>query len=191
MSKTYFQLISAAALFAIVLGGYAAWYHALGSVNNELSDLSAKVAAQNQSAAQAVAAEGELAKLSAEEGVIHGYFVSTSDVVSFLEALQKTGSSLGAKVSVTSVAANPAPRPHLDLALTISGSFDAVMRTVGAIEYGPHDITVKTLTVDSAAPADGSASAAWTAALALQVGTASSSPALPASATTTVATTTP
>lgn len=191
MSKTYFQLISAAALFAIVLIGYALWYHALGSVSGELADLSAKVAAQNRSAAQAIAAEDELAKLSAEEGAIHGYFVSTSDIVSFLEALQKTGSALGAKVSVTSVSANAAPRPHLDLALTISGSFDAVMRTIGAIEYGPHDIVVKTLTVDSGTSADGSASAGWTAALALQVGTASSSPALPPPATTTAATTTP
>ncbi len=193
MNRVYFHLIFATTLFIVALICYAFWYGALGALSFEVAALSSEVTAKNQSAAQALVAEDELAKLSAEENIIHGYFVSTADIVSFLEGLQTLGSFAGAKVSVVSVSANPSPRPHLDLALKVSGSFDAVMRAVGAIEYSAHDIQVTTLTLDTVTSLDPKIPSGWAAALVLQVGTASSTPLVskPANNATSTQTTTP
>lgn len=190
MKKTYFYLTFALIFFAVTLGGYAVWYYELGALSSSVSDITAEVTARNQGAAQALVAEDELTKLSAQESAIRNYFVSSSDIVSFLEGLQTVGTQFKSKVSIVSVEANPLPRQHLNLSLHISGSFDAVMRTVGAIENSPHDVSMLTLTVSATNPTASSTS--WDAVTTLEVGTASSTPSRPGgTATTSVSTTTP
>lgn len=186
MKNSYAQLAIALVLLLAVFGAYGMWYHELSSVSDDVGTLTSEVALKNLDAAQAASAEKELTKLSTEEGAIEGYFVPSSDVVSFLEDTEGIGTATGAKVSVVSVNANPTPRPHLDLSLKIVGSFDAVLRTVGAIEYGPQDVRTSTLTLDSV-PDDKAPT--WTATMAVKVGTTSTSPKAPTPSTT--ATTTP
>lgn len=182
MSRSYLiHLGIALAVLAAALVVYGFWYAALGTLSSEVAGLTAEVAAKNQNVTQAVIAEDELSKLSDEEGAIRGYFVAPADIVPFLESLQTVGAAAGAKVSVVSVSASPTPRPHLSLALKITGPFDAVLRTVGAIEYGPHDITTTTLSLDQG---QGDV-IGWSASLAVDVGAASASPAPAASVTTT------
>lgn len=38
-------------------------------------------------------------------------------------------------------------QPTLAFTLTVKGTFDAVMRTVGSIEYAPYDLSITALTI--------------------------------------------
>ena len=38
-------------------------------------------------------------------------------------------------------------RPTLTLAVTVTGAFDAVMRTAGSVEYAPYDISISKFSV--------------------------------------------
>lgn len=173
MKHVLTQLTLSGVLFLVALGGYAYWYHVLGEVNAQVAELSAAADAKAANAATSDLAAGELAARAAAANDIQAYFVASGNVVGFLEALQSLGSGLGAGVSVVSVTANASPRAHLDLALSVSGTFAAVMRAAGAIEYAPYDVTMKTLTLSTSSV---DPNAPWTAAMTLSVGTASSTP---------------
>jgi hypothetical protein len=165
----YTHLSIAALVFMASVGAYAYWYHMLAEANAKVADLSAQIAAAEAAQISSQNAAAELADLKGAQSDIEGYFVVSDNVVGFLEALQSLGRSLGTTVTVASVNAVQSPRPHIDLSLTASGSFAAVMRTVGAIEYSPYDITVNTLNLSTTNSDDASH---WTAAFTLSVGTA-------------------
>lgn len=174
MIRPAVHLFIALGIFAGACIGYGIAYHALGTLSASVTALTKEVAAKKESAAAATLAADELARLSVEEEQINGYFVVQDNIVSFLETLQAKGVVLGSVIKVVSVSANPGTRPHLDLALSITGSFDAVMRTVGSIEYSPHDITVTSLVLDVIDSADEDAPPGWTATMKMTVGTATS-----------------
>jgi hypothetical protein len=124
------------------------------------------------------------------EQALRAYFVSTSDVVSFLEELQSTGKAFGTTVEVVSVSSTGEGKAaHLSIALKIDGSFDGVVRTLGSLEYSPRDIVVN----DAALGISGKAH--WTATAAITVGTRAKpkvpAPVKPAATASTTATTTP
>ena len=69
-------------------------------------------------------------------------------MVAFIDTLEGRGRSLGATVNVLSVSTGgDSAHPTLELTLSIKGSFDAVMRTVGSIEYAPYAISISSLLV--------------------------------------------
>jgi hypothetical protein len=71
---------------------------------------------------------------------------------------------------VLSVAAShTAAHPSLELTLTVTGTFDAVMRTVGAIEYAPYDLSITGLDLGQ------TDKNAWHADVTLLVGSAAAS----------------
>jgi len=163
------QLVLALALFAIVAGGYALWYASVGSLSATSARLAEEIQGKSKDSARIHAATAALSSLEANEASVRAYLVRTSDIVPFLESIEQTGTELGATVDVVSVAAETAGRPHLALSLKVQGSFDAVMRTIGAIEYGPFDSTLTGLTFDTVETADGVA--VWTAATSFSIGT--------------------
>lgn len=170
---TLTKLIIAAVCLTVSLCAYMYWYHLLTVANAHVAELDSEIVAQNALTMSSASAESELENLAGARSDIEGYFVVTDNIVSFLEALQSLGKRLGTDITVASVTAGSTPRPHIDLALTATGSFAAVMRTVGAIEFSPYDISVSTLTLSTVTTDQ---KATWTAALTLVVGTASSTP---------------
>ncbi len=174
MNRAYYHLVIAAIFFAVVLSVYLFWNNTLMRVSGEVASLASDITTKNKTFAETIVAEKELTKLSTEESTIQGYFVKTADVVPFLEGMQTLGSSVGAKVTIVSVSTNPLPRQHLELALRISGTFDAVVRAVGLIEYSPYDVTTTSLTLSSDPSTDPKVGSVWSGALTLQIGTASS-----------------
>ncbi len=177
--RPVFTIAALAAAFTL----YGAWYAHVGQESALAVSLAAQIEEANQKSIKAEEAKQQLEKAASDEAAIKGYFVSTSDVVSFLESLQSTGASYGTKVEVVSVSSVPSkPHAQLQLSLSITGSFDAVERTLGAIEYQPYDTVVQNLTLDTPAQATGAAQ--WTAAATLLVGTsdATSTPPAPAPA---------
>jgi hypothetical protein len=168
MKRSFTQLILALIFFGVVLAGYAAWYFSVQKESAVAAQLASQIDDQSKNSTRSAAAQKALASLSLEQAEIEGHFIATQDVVPFLESLQKMGTTLGTVVSVGSVAADPSPRPHLVLSLSIKGSFDGIMRTLGAIEYEPYDIRVTSFSINNA-PSD-TGTSTWSGAMNMSVG---------------------
>jgi hypothetical protein len=160
--------ISIAVLIAAGIG-YALWYRVVAAASDRDAQIAAAIQSGSDASARAAAAERALDQLGPAAAALNARFVGVNDIVPFLEKLQEAGSGVGADVEVGSVAENDSPRPHLELAMTVTGSFDAVMRTLGLIENGPYDIT--TTGASLVAGSSDSGAAIWTATASLSIGT--------------------
>ncbi|MDB5190432.1 MAG: hypothetical protein JWN49_758 [Parcubacteria group bacterium] len=177
----------------IAFSAYGIWYTTVSRKSAQAASLSAEIETKHQDSERIKAAKDELQKISSDESRVNGYFVSTNDVVPFLETLQSTGKNLGSDVQVVSVSADPGkPHAHLNLSLSITGSFDSVVRTLGALEYSPYDASLQSLTLDTPQTGTGKA-AQWTAAATFFIGTTNSpqTPVVAPSRPASIATSTP
>lgn len=153
------------AIGAAALVGYGFWYAAVSAKSADVAAVQNQIVAATETVSRITAARAALAEIAGDEAKVRAYFVSEADVVSFINALESLGLPQKATVSVDSVATGKSgTRPALLLALSVKGTFDAVMRTVGAIEYAPYDIMVSTLSVGQ------DAKDSWHADLSLVVG---------------------
>jgi hypothetical protein len=170
--RHYSHALIALAVFVIAVSLYGVWYAYVGKESAAAVSLASDIETKKQSRERVQEAKLQLEQALSDQQSISGYFVDTDDVVPFLESLQNTGKRLGTTVVVESVSAQPA-KPHsvLQLALHITGTFDSVERTLGAIEYQPYDTVVSSVTLDTAGPSAG-AVPQWTAAVTLRIGTA-------------------
>lgn len=176
MKKTLIHFIGALLLLALLLAAYGAWFVVVDRQDAKTRGLRTEIATKSQDTARMAAAKATLTALASDEEAISERFVGTADVVPFLERLQSTGASLGTRVEIISVSADQGKgRGRLNLSLRILGSFDAVMRTVGAFEYAPYDITLTNLVVDTQGAA-GKEARGWGASAVFSVGTATTTP---------------
>lgn len=174
MRSPFTHLVIAGLLVLGAFGGYAYANHALGMASAKSAELLTIIAEKREAKDANRDAALKLSQANMEREAIRNYFVSPTEIVSFLEDLEATGRTLGAEVEVVSVTEKPTPRPHLAIALRIEGSFASVLRSVGAIEYSAHDITVTTLTLDEYKSPEETVASSWTAAMNLTVGMATS-----------------
>lgn len=173
MSRSLISLAIALVLLVAAGGMYAFAYLRLESDTVKAAKLEQQVESKSAALEQLARTHSALSGLPAQETTIEQYFVGKQEIVPFLESLQSTGRPLGATVDVLSVGdATPGSHPRLSLSLTITGSFDAVMRTLGAIENGPYDGELTNVTVDSSTSNDTKVPGRlWTASAILSVGT--------------------
>ena len=168
---TFIHLSLALVIFAGLVGVYGFWYSLVGKASAEASQLSEEIQAKSLESGRVAAAKKALAELAEDEAAVQKYLVSENNVVPFLESLENTGKALGATVSVASVSAEKSTtRPHLKLSLKITGSFDSVLRTLGAIEYGAYDSQLITTTFDTPKVSDPAVAAEWTATASFMIG---------------------
>jgi hypothetical protein len=150
MNRIYAHIVIVMLLLAATAGGYGFWYLQVGEAGSRIAVIDAELAAKNEELKQIQEARSALAALSEKEARIRSYFVEGDGVVPFIEEVGRIGSSLGAKVEVLGVAEEQGrERGSIELSLRIEGTFDAVMRTVGALEYAPYDITLTRLAIDA------------------------------------------
>lgn len=173
MNRTLIYLSIAATLAALALAGYILWFLVVGKMGAESSTLETAIEAKKLEATRITEAKDTLALLSASEARVGSYFIATSDVVSFLEAIGNTGDPVGAVVTVVGVTEDKNALPHgrMTLSLRIEGSFDSVVRTLGMLEHGPYDAVLSSAALDS----NGDASK-WTASAILSIGTKPTTP---------------
>lgn len=175
----YIHLVAAGVLLLVAIGAYVLWYSHVRSLTAEAAQLSSQLQTIGDAGGRTSSVRRELEEIARQEADVYRRFVGNDTIVTYLEAVEATGRGLGAAVTVVSVANAPARAGHpaeLQMALRISGSFDAVMRTLGAIEYQAYDTTLANVTLDT--PTGES----WTAAATFLVGTpptATSTPAKP------------
>jgi Tfp pilus assembly protein PilO len=187
MKHPFIQLGVAALILVIAIGAYGVWFVAVDTENAKARSLASEIQTKSQDATRIAEAKAALNALATNEASVSMHFVSANDVVPFLGSLQSTGSSLGSTVDVLSVGADPATKAgqgHINISVHISGPFDSVVRTLGALEYAPYDITLTNLSLDTADKN------MWSAAASFSVGTgpasstpATAAPAVPATTT--------
>lgn len=141
------------------------------SLEKKATDLANDISLKQIETMRVASATRALPLLLESEEKISGYIVKTSDIVPFLEQLEKQGKAQGALVEVLSVQPEKsATTRRITLSLNISGSFDSVVRTLGAIEYGPYDVFVTTTTL-SGGGSEAGKPPVWTAGAVFSLGT--------------------
>ena len=167
MKSSLAHFLLALVICVIAVIGYGVWYAAVAAKSAAVADLESRIAAKKETAARIASARASLADIAEEEAVIRNYFVPETGVVSFINTLEARGQTQRATVRVLSVSAkNIGGEPVLAFSLAVGGTFEAVMRTVGAIEYAPYALSVSSLSMKQ----DGTES--WVADLGLLVGSA-------------------
>lgn len=169
MKKSRVELVIAIALCIAALAGYWWWYGMLAGETGSLAILDKQVRSRDISAIRAAAARTTFATLAGEQALVQGYFVAPTDIPSFLERLAATASTTGASLQTKSVGASGTKlSPTLTIALHLTGTFDQVLRAVGAIEEAPYALTVSAVSVTQAKQG-------WQADLVLVVGSSATS----------------
>ena len=192
MRLTHFtHVVLALLLLAGAFTAYGFSYHIVDKKSADAAAAEASIKAKAEEATRAQEAQNQLAGLEDDEAQISQYFVATRDVVPFLTNIESIGRTFGTKVNVVSVsAAQGKPHGHLILSVSITGSFDNVLRTVGALEYAPYDIALQSLSLDTTGGAAGAAHE-WSAAATFTVGTNDATSTRPVVPAATASTTTP
>ena len=165
MKSSLINLIVALLVCVVAIVGYGMWYGTISAKSTSVAAIQNQIDAKTETVNRIAATRATLASVASDEAVVQGYFVPESGVVSFIDSLETHGKTLGSAVSVLSVSAGgTTAKPTLLLSATVTGTFDAVMRTVGAIEYAPYDLSITAFSVAQ------NAKDSWTAALKVVVG---------------------
>lgn len=165
MKSPFSHLVTISVLCIVAFIGYGVLYAALSAKSASVAALENSIATKTETVKRIAATRATLAGIATDETVIQNYFVPETGVVSFIDALETHGKEQGALVSVLSVSKSGATeQPALTLAVTIKGTFDAVMRTAGAIEFMPYDLVITSFEVSQ------DAKDAWHADMKLLVG---------------------
>ena len=159
-------------LCVCALIGYGFWYAAVASKSAAVASMQNQIDTKTESAARVASARTALAEIAGDESAVRSYFVPETEIVSFIDDLVARGRTLSATVKILSVSAdNSHNQSTLSFSLTVKGTFDAVMRTVGMIEYAPYNLSIAKLSVGK----DGKD--VWHANIELLVGSVPASPA--------------
>lgn len=170
MKSPLFHAILAGAVCVVMITGYGVWYVIVEAKSIAVAEVENQISTKTETANRIASARASLAEISGDEDSLWNYFVPETGVVAFINNLEAQGKMLGATVQVLSVSTSGAStQSALTFTLTINGTFDAVMRTVGAIEYAPYDLSISTLSLGQ------DAKNSWHATLDLLVGSVSAS----------------
>lgn len=163
MKSPVIHILGALLVCAASLAGYAWWYGVISEKSAAVADLQNQIDAKTETKGRISAARAALAGVLGDEAAIQDYFVSETGVVAFIGTLEAEGKAQGAKVNVLSVSATgSSSRPSLTFLLSVRGTFDAVLRAIGAIEYAPYAVSLSALSVRRDAEGSG-----WQASLTL------------------------
>jgi len=166
MKSSLAHLLLAGSACALALVGYGFWYAAIANKSAAVAALQENIEAKSETMSRLSAARIALTEISGDEAAVQRYFVSETEAVAFIDSLESLGRSQGATVHVLSVSTvRTSAQPALALSLSATGTFDAVMRTVGAIEYTPYALSITALSVGK-----NGAESGWLATLDLRVG---------------------
>ena len=113
-----------------------------------MAELQSQIDIKAETSKRVALARTALAEIVGDEVAIQRYFVPETGVVSFIDDLESRARGQTAAMKVLSVSVGKSVKqPTLIFAVTVRGTFDAVMRTVGAVEYAPYSISIAKLSL--------------------------------------------
>lgn len=152
MKSSFTHLVVALLSLALVLGGVWYWYKIIVGESVAVAALQAEIATNTETAERTKQVEAVLEALSVGGNMVQDRFVSDANIVTFLEKLERTGAEIGVTVRVLSVGTTAAKgATGLPVSLSLEGTFDGVMRTIGAIEYSPYAVSISTASLSQLA----------------------------------------
>ncbi len=169
------HLVFASLACVITVVGYGFWYASVGTKSTTVANLENQITSKTETVSRISSVRASLAEIAGDEASVQSYFLPETGVVAFINNLEDQGKKQGTAVSVLSVSTNTASgQSTLSFTLSVRGTFDAIMRTVGIIEYAPYDLSISALSITQ----DGKSG--WHADLTMTVGssaaTATSTP---------------
>jgi len=175
MKSPLLHLTLSILICAVALAGYGYWYSTISNKSVAVATLEQEIKAKTETISRIAVARATLAEIAEDEAAVQAYFVPEAKVVSFITDLQARASAVSASLKVLSVSTSGGKKPTLTLSLAVDGTFDAVMRTIGAVEYAPYHLSIARVTLGE------NGKGAWHAELSIVVGsvraqTASSTP---------------
>ena len=177
MKSPIMHILGAVLVCVASLAGYAQWYGVISEKSAAVAALQNQIDAKTETMGRISAARASLAGILGDEAAIQNYFVSETGVVAFIGVLEAEGKAQGAKVSVLSVSATgSSSRPSLTFLLSVKGTFDAVLRAIGAIEYAPYAVSLSMLSVRRDTEGGGWQASLKLVANSISAGTATSTP---------------
>ena len=142
--------LTSLAVLAAALLGYIALRTMVDAKSVAVLALHQEITSKTAATARLASVREELAARGEVASRVEAYFVPEEGVVNLIDELQARGSAVGATVEINSVAASAPDKSGasvLNVALSITGSFDSVVRALGSIEYAPYDLSVTDLTL--------------------------------------------
>lgn len=160
MKSRLSQLILACLVCTAALVGYGILYRAVAAKSVAVTVLQDSIDAKTKVVSRMAITRSALAETSGDEAVVQNYFLSKTAIVAFIDSLEARARAIGVTtISVLSVSTGgTSAQPTFTFTLSIKGTFDAVMRTIGAIEYSPYAASISTLSVGQNAKNDWQAS---------------------------------
>lgn len=148
MKSPVSHLLTASIVFIAVIAGQAYWYSIISKKSADVAELQSQIDVKSRATSRIASSRAVFAEIADDEAAVKNYFVKERDVVAFINDLQARGLSQKSEVKVLSVSSSgSAARSILTFALTITGAFDAVMRTIGTIEYAPYNLSISKFSV--------------------------------------------
>ena len=148
-------LIVSLGVLALSLGAYVFWHNTVSSLSDHVDELVASAAEKNAALARLASGKDALVALASDEETLKSFSVAREGVVSFLESIESRSAKLGAHLEVGSVVVEEeGPHPLLLLTIKITGSFEAVLRALGLLEYGPHYLETRNAALEVNDPKD-------------------------------------
>jgi hypothetical protein len=142
------HLVAPLSLAILALVVYGALYHTVVTKSVTVASLQNQIEGKTKAATRAASARAALAEIERDEALVRDYFVPETGVVAFIDNLEHRGETLGAKVNVSSVNTETSgATTFLVIQVSVTGPFDSVMRTVGAIEYAPYALQLSGTTL--------------------------------------------
>jgi hypothetical protein len=143
MKSSFIHMIIWVSICLLSIISYALWYSVIVNTSAAVAELQNQIDTKTETATRISAARTILSEIAGDELMVQRYFVPETGVVSFINDLEKRAHAQSSAMSVLSVSVDDSTRQKsLVLSLLVSGSFDDVMRTVGAIEYAPYDLSI-------------------------------------------------
>ncbi|MHB8660989.1 MAG: hypothetical protein ACYC75_03625 [Minisyncoccota bacterium] len=144
MKSPFFHIIIAGSVCIILMIGYGIAYAGVEAESVTVANLESQITAKTETASRDASTRASLDEIASDEATMQSYFVPETGVVSFIDNLQTQAKTLGATTTVLSVSLSGTGTQQavLEVALIVKGTFDSVMRAVGAIEYAPYDLSI-------------------------------------------------
>lgn len=148
MKSSVTHLIFAIVAFIAILAGYIFWYSIITSMSINVTTLQNKIDSKTEMINRMSTTQATIAEIADDEAVVQNRFISEDGIVAFINDLENKGRTLGSSVNVLSVSKGDShDKTAFTFSISIKGTFDIVMRTVGAIEYAPYAISITALSV--------------------------------------------
>jgi len=148
MKSLFLHLIIALIVCVLALAGYGMWYSFISAKSASVTALQNKIDAQTEAVSRMNTTRAAFSEIAGDEAIVQSYFVPETGVVAFIDGLEARGRALGTTMNVLSVSTeNSSTQPVLVFDLVVKGTFDAMMRTIGIIEYAPYAISIAALSV--------------------------------------------